>query len=85
MEQLGRVVVHFTICKIEIINPRDLDGDARPENFPNASDYRNPIIAGAVKILGYVNRFNFGVVNTQKHLKANGKSVLLLEVFSSIP
>jgi len=25
-----------------------------------------------MKVLGYVNRFNFGVTNAQKHLKDNG-------------
>ena len=42
------------------------------ENFPDASDYRNPIIAAAMKVLGYVNRFNFGVKNAQKQLEGNG-------------
>ncbi len=58
--------------RIEIENPGGLYGDARPENFPDASDYRNPIIAAAMKNLGYVNRFNFGVKNAQKHLENNG-------------
>ncbi len=58
--------------RIEIINPGGLYGDARPENFPEASDYRNPIIAAAMKNLGYVNRFNFGVKNAQKKLRENG-------------
>lgn len=58
--------------RIEIINPGGLYGDARPENFPNASDYRNPMIASAMKILGYVNRFNFGVKNAEKKLAENG-------------
>ena len=34
---------------------------ARPENFPNVNDYRNPIIAQALKVMGYVNMFNRGV------------------------
>jgi len=58
--------------RIEIVNPGGLYGDVRPENFPDASDYRNPIIAAAMKVLGYVNRFNFGVKNAQKQLEGNG-------------
>lgn len=58
--------------RIEIVNPGGLYGDARPENFPNASDYRNPVLASAMKILGYVNRFNFGVRNAQAKLEQNG-------------
>jgi hypothetical protein len=30
--------------KIEIENPGGLHGNPGPENFPNVSDYRNPII-----------------------------------------
>lgn len=38
------------------------------ENFPMVSDYRNPFIAEAMKILGYVNRFSRGVYRVQKEL-----------------
>ena len=43
--------------RIEIQNPGGLYGKVSPENFPNVSDYRNPFIAEAMKILGYVNRW----------------------------
>lgn len=36
------------------------------------SDYRNPFIAEAMKVLGYVNRFSRGVYRVQKELKENG-------------
>ncbi len=58
--------------RIEIVNPGGLYGDARPENFPNTSDYRNPVIAEAMKNLGYVNRFNIGIRQAQAELKKNG-------------
>ncbi len=58
--------------RIEIINSGGLYGEARPENFPNASDYRNPVIAEVMKTMGYVNRFNFGVKNAQGKLEENG-------------
>ncbi|MEZ4629466.1 MAG: ATP-binding protein [Deinococcales bacterium] len=58
--------------RIEIQNPGGLYGDARPENFPKVSDYRNPILAEAMKNLGYVNRFNFGIFNAQAELEKNG-------------
>ena len=60
--------------RIEIINSGGLFGEARPVNFPDASDYRNPAIAEAMKILGYVNKFNFGVSNAQKELISNGNA-----------
>ncbi|MGH7239093.1 MAG: RNA-binding domain-containing protein, partial [Candidatus Saccharimonadales bacterium] len=45
--------------RIEIINPGGLYGEATPQNFPNASDYRNVVLAEAMKVLGYVNWFNY--------------------------
>ncbi|MCO5235396.1 MAG: putative DNA binding domain-containing protein [Chitinophagaceae bacterium] len=57
---------------IEIINPGGLFGEATPENFPNASDYRNVVVAEAMKVLGYVNRFNYGVKRAKDELMRNG-------------
>ena len=51
---------------------RRLYGNAKPENFPSVNDYRNPIIAEAMKSLGYVNRYNHGIVRVQKELRENG-------------
>jgi len=58
--------------RIEIMNAGNLYGNARPENFPNVNDYRNPIIAEAMKVLGYVNRFSRGVNRVNQELVANG-------------
>ncbi|MDR1403548.1 MAG: transcriptional regulator, partial [Tannerellaceae bacterium] len=58
--------------RIEIQNPGGLYGKVSPTNFPNVSDYRNPFIAEAMKVLGYVNRFSRGVYRVQKELKENG-------------
>ena len=58
--------------RIEIQNPGGLYGDARPENFPNVNDYRNPVIAEVMAVLGYANRFGRGVARAQKLLKDNG-------------
>lgn len=58
--------------RIEIINPGGLYGNARPENFPNTNDYRNPTLAEAAKNLGYINAFNVGVKRATAALKKNG-------------
>ncbi|MFT4667819.1 MAG: ATP-dependent DNA helicase RecG [Polaribacter sp.] len=58
--------------RIEIINPGGLYGDARPENFPDKNDYRNPTIAEAAKNLGYINSFNVGVKRAKAALRKNG-------------
>lgn len=58
--------------RIEISNAGGLYGKARPDNFPNENDYRNPALAEAVKNLGYVNGFNVGVKAALAALKNNG-------------
>lgn len=61
--------------RIEISNAGGLYGKARPDNFPNENDYRNPALAEAVKNLGYVNGFNVGVKAGLAALKNNGSPV----------
>ena len=46
--------------------------NARPEKFPSVNDYRNPLVASAMKTLGHVNMFNRGVGQVQTDLKENG-------------
>lgn len=58
--------------RIEISNAGGLYGKARPENFPNENDYRNPALAEAVKNLGFINAFNVGVKAAIAALKKNG-------------
>jgi ATP-dependent DNA helicase RecG len=58
--------------RIEISNPGGLYGSARPDNFPHQNDYRNPIVAEALKIMGYVNKFNRGIATAQAELEKNG-------------
>ena len=58
--------------RLEIVNPGGLYGNARPENFPDVNDYRNPVIAEALRVMGYVNKFNRGVARVQKELVENG-------------
>ena len=57
---------------LEILNAGGLYGNARPENFPGVNDYRNPLVACAMKTLGYVNMFNRGVGQVQTDLQENG-------------
>lgn len=52
--------------RLEIVNPGGLYGNARPENFPDVNDYRNPVIAEALRVMGYVNKFNRGIARVQK-------------------
>ncbi len=58
--------------RIEIQNPGGLYGEASPENFPRVNAYRNPIIAEAMHVLGYVNRFGRGIARARRALADNG-------------
>ena len=56
---------------IEIMNHGGLYGRANEANFPNVNDYRNIVVAEAMKVLGFVNRHSRGVLKVQKDLMAN--------------
>ena len=58
--------------RIEILNAGGLYGEARPENFPTVNDYRNPIVAEAMRGLKYVNMFNRGIQRVKTMLQDNG-------------
>ena len=53
------------------MNHGGLYGRANVDNFPNVNDYRNIVVAEAMKVLGFVNRHSRGVLRVQKELKAN--------------
>ena len=58
--------------RIEIQNPGGLYGEATAANFPNQNAYRNPKVAEAMNVLGYVNRFGRGIAKAQESLQKNG-------------
>lgn len=63
---------HWFSDRIEIQNPGGLYGEATPENFPRQTAYRNPVVAEAMKALGYVNRYGRGIIRAQDALQRNG-------------
>lgn len=82
--------------RIEIMNHGGLYGRATIENFPNVNDYRNQVIAEAMKVLGFVNRHSRGVIRVQDELERNengapqydfslGTAVLVIERKSTKP
>ena len=60
--------------RIEIINPGGPFGIVTVANFgqPGVTDYRNPHLAEAMKVLGYVQRFGVGIATARRLLADNG-------------
>jgi ATP-dependent DNA helicase RecG len=57
---------------LEIQSPGGLYGEVNSTNFTKNTSYRNPVIAEALKTLGYVNRYGRGVIRAQRALVDNG-------------
>lgn len=68
------VRVYWFNDRIEIHSPGGPFGIVTRENFgqPGATDYRNPNLAEAMKVLGFVQRFGIGIPLAQKSLEENG-------------
>ena len=76
------VRVYWFNDRIEISNPGGPFGSVTIENFgqPGINDYRNPMIASMLKILGFVQRFGFGIAETRRALNENGNPPVEFEV-----
>jgi len=68
--------------RIEIINAGGPYGSVTAQNFgkPGFSDYRNPQLAAAFKVLGYAQRFGAGITLAQQALQKNGNPPARFEV-----
>ncbi|MFH0826181.1 MAG: ATP-binding protein [Pseudomonadota bacterium] len=60
--------------RIEISNPGGPFGIVTRENFgrPGITDYRNPNLAEAMRVLGFVQRFGIGIQTARAALQKNG-------------
>ncbi len=60
--------------RLEISNPGGPYGSVIQENFgrPGITDYRNPNLAEAMRVQGFVQRFGVGIATARKVLAANG-------------
>jgi len=63
--------INWFIDRVEVQNPGGLYGQVTPENFERISDYRNPVLAEAMKALGYVERFGTGIARAKAALRSN--------------
>lgn len=76
------VRVHWFDDRIEIISPGGPFGIVTRENFGGAgiTDYRNPNLADAMKVMGFVQRFGIGIQTARAALERNGNPGLEFEV-----
>lgn len=81
------VRVYWFDDRIEIHSPGGPYGTVTAENFglPGITDYRNPHVAEAMKVLGFVQRFGVGIATAQAELRKNGNPPILFpkEAFPS--
>jgi ATP-dependent DNA helicase RecG len=66
--------------RIEIQNPGGLYGIVTRETLQKRNDYRNPVIAEAMKVLGYVNKFGYGIQRAQHALLKQGHEQAEFEI-----
>lgn len=66
--------VYWFDDRIEIFSPGGPFGVVTIENFgkPGLTDYRNPFLAEAMRVLGFVQRFGIGIQTAQAEMKKNG-------------
>ena len=68
------VRIYWFSDRIEIHSPGGPFGQVSREKIgqPGVTDYRNPHLAEAMKVLGYVQRFGVGIQIAREELKKNG-------------
>jgi ATP-dependent DNA helicase RecG len=76
------VRVYWFDDRIEIINPGGPFGAVTSANFgnPGVTDYRNPNLADAMKVMGFVQRFGVGIQTARQALESNGNPPLVFQV-----
>ena len=79
------IKVYWFNDRIEIHSPGGPCGEINQENFgqERLTSYRNPSLAEALKNLGFVEKFGFGIAQSRKSLKENGNPDLDFKVQST--
>ena len=68
--------------RIEIMNPGGPFGVVTRKNFgqPGITDYRNPNLADAMRVMGFVQRFGIGIQTARAELKKNGNPDIIFQI-----
>jgi ATP-dependent DNA helicase RecG len=67
--------------RIEILSPGGPFGEVNKENFgKGVTDYRNPLLAEALKATGFVQKFGFGILSARQALARNGSPELEYQI-----
>jgi ATP-dependent DNA helicase RecG len=71
------VHVYWYDDRVEISSPGGPYGAVTIESFgePGLVDYRNPNLAEALHVLGYVQRYGFGIPTARRELEKNGNPI----------
>ena len=77
--------VYWFNDRIEMVSPGGPFGTVTTTNFgqPGLADYRNPNLADALKVLGFVQRFGVGIATARRALERNGNPPMTFEVTES--
>ena len=72
--------------RIDIVSPGGPFGVVTQSNFgqPGVSDYRNPNLAEALRVLGFVQRFGVGIATARRELEKNANPPLAFSVEPTI-
>jgi ATP-dependent DNA helicase RecG len=66
--------------RIEIQSPGGLYGEVTRETLERRNSYRNPVLAEAMRSMGYVNRYGYGIQRAQELLRNNGNPPAEFEI-----
>ncbi len=68
--------------RIDMVSPGGPFGVVTQRNFgnPGVADYRNPNLAEALRVLGFVQRFGVGIATARRELEKNANSPLTFSV-----
>lgn len=71
--------------RIEILSPGGPYGVVTERNFgaPGIADYRNPSLAEALKVLGFVQKYGAGIATARRALEDNGNPAFEVDVTQS--